>query len=68
MKWEDAERAINFTFRSPARFLKVEFQGGEPLLAFPLIKQVVGKVEEINKTDARNVEFVICSNLSLVSD
>ena len=68
MKWEDAEKAINFMFRSPARSLKVEFQGGEPLLAFPLIKQVVGKVEEINQTEARNVEFVICSNLSLVSD
>jgi His-Xaa-Ser system radical SAM maturase HxsB len=68
MKWDDAERAINFMFRSPTRCLKVEFQGGEPLLAFPLIKQFVGRVEEINKTEARNVEFVICSNLSLVSD
>src|ERR1035437_2612950 len=68
MKWEDAEKAINFMFRSPARSLKVEFQGGEPLLAFPLIKQIVGRVEEINKTAVRNVEFVICSNLSLVSD
>ena len=35
MKAEDADKAIGFMFRSPSKSIKVEFQGGEPLLNFP---------------------------------
>jgi sulfatase maturation enzyme AslB (radical SAM superfamily) len=34
MKPELAERAIDFMFQSPSKSIKVEFQGGEPLLNF----------------------------------
>jgi uncharacterized radical SAM superfamily Fe-S cluster-containing enzyme len=39
MKPEMAEKAIDFMFRSPSKSIKVEFQGGEPLLNFALIRQ-----------------------------
>jgi uncharacterized protein len=65
---EVADKAIEFTFRSPARRLKVEFQGGEPLLQFPLVKHIVEKCSEKARAQARNVDFVICTNLSLLDD
>ena len=41
MSRENAEKALALTFRSPARALKIEFQGGEPLLNFLLIRFIV---------------------------
>jgi len=68
MSIENAERAIAFLFRSPSKALKVEFQGGEPLLNFDLIRHIVLRVKEENVAAARDVQFVIASNLAFVSD
>ncbi|MEP4034906.1 His-Xaa-Ser system radical SAM maturase HxsB [Pseudophaeobacter sp.] len=43
--------------------LKVEFQGGEPLLALPLLK----RVREFCQANIANVEFVVCTNLQSIS-
>jgi His-Xaa-Ser system radical SAM maturase HxsB len=66
MSPETASKAIDLMLRSPSRYLKVEFQGGEPLLNFEVIKRVVLEVKE--KARERDVEFVIASNLSFMSD
>lgn len=63
-----ADKAIEFMFRSPCKNIKVEFQGGESLLNFPLIKYIVNVIKEKNKNEARNVEFVIATNLSIITD
>lgn len=63
---DTADRAITLMFQSPSPNLKVEFQGGEPLLNFPLIKHVVLEVGRRN--DGRNIQFVITSNLSPLTD
>ena len=41
MSEETASRALNIAFQSPSDRIKIEFQGGEPLLNFPLIKSIV---------------------------
>jgi His-Xaa-Ser system radical SAM maturase HxsB len=63
-----ASAAVEMTFRSPAPAIKIEFQGGEPLLAFDRIKSVVEIAEARNAQESRNLQFVIASNLSLISD
>ena len=63
-----ADRAIDFTFRSPSHSIKIEFQGGEPLLNVPLIKYIVAKAKERNLAERRNLMFVVTTNLSLVTD
>ncbi len=63
-----ARRALEFVFRTPSPFVKIEFQGGEPLLNFPLIEQIVLEAERINKTERRNLQFVIATNLSFMDD
>lgn len=68
MKPEAAERAIDFMFRSPSRAIKVEFQGGESLLNFPLIRQIVERVEARNASEGRDVQFVIATNLAPLTD
>jgi uncharacterized protein len=60
--------AVDMTFRSPAHAIKIEFQGGEPLLAFDQIKSIVSIAEERNLQERRNLQFVIATNLSLLSD
>lgn len=68
MSRETAERAIDLMFRSPSPTLKVEFQGGEPLLRFDLIRSIVERVLERNETEGRQIEFVIATNLAPLDD
>jgi sulfatase maturation enzyme AslB (radical SAM superfamily) len=41
MSEQTATRALDIAFASPSARIKIEFQGGEPLLNFPLIKNIV---------------------------
>lgn len=63
-----ADKALEHTFRSPSPTIKIEFQGGEPLLNFELIRYVVERATERNQQHARTLQFVIASNLSRLSD
>lgn len=69
MTEEIADKSIDLMFQSPSNNLKIEFQGGEPLLNFPLIKYVVEKCIARNISDSnRQLNFVITTNLALISD
>jgi His-Xaa-Ser system radical SAM maturase HxsB len=68
MTKETARKALDLVFRSPSPHLKIEFQGGEPLLNFPMIRFIVEAAVEKNKTEKRNLAFVIATNLALVTD
>lgn len=63
-----ANNAVDFVFKSPAPAIKIEFQGGEPLLNFPLIQHVVTEVKRRNAGEKRNVAFVIATNLSPLNE
>lgn len=68
MSQETADKALEFVFRSPSPAIKIEFQGGEPLLNFPLIQYVVDQAKRINANHSKDVQFVITTNLSLLTD
>lgn len=68
MSAETALRALNLVFRTPAPVIKIEFQGGEPLLNFERIVQIVEEAEVLSAGCGKAVEFVITSNLALVTD
>jgi His-Xaa-Ser system radical SAM maturase HxsB len=68
MSEHTAERALAIAMESPARHIKVEFQGGEPLLNFPLIAKIVAKAKLSAPKIGKQVEFVIASNLALLTD
>jgi His-Xaa-Ser system radical SAM maturase HxsB len=68
MSRETADRALDHVFRVPGREVKIEFQGGEPLLNFELIRYVVEEAERRNRDIGKEIQFVITSNLALITD
>jgi uncharacterized protein len=68
MSLETADQAVDFMFKSPSSTIKVEFQGGEPLLSFEVLKGIVARVEARNATEKRKVEFVVATNLALLEE
>ncbi len=63
MKPSVAIKCVEFAFQSPSPDIKIEFQGGEPLLNFNIIKLIVEYAEKINEIHKKHLEFVLCSNL-----
>jgi uncharacterized protein len=59
-----ARRAVDLMLQSPSPALTLEFQGGEPLLNFPLIQFVVEYVEARNRDIGKRIDIVIATNLS----
>lgn len=68
MSEDTAERAVEMTFRSPSSAIKIEFQGGEPLLNFERIQQIVRIAKDRNLVEKRDLQFVIATNLALLND
>lgn len=68
MSEETAARALDLVFRSPAARLKIELQGGEPLLNFERVRQIVLDGRRRAGAEQRQVEFVVTSNLALLDD
>ena len=63
-----AERALRIALESPSSRIKIEFQGGEPLLNFPLITKIVENAKLAAPKVGKKIEFVIASNLALLTD
>jgi His-Xaa-Ser system radical SAM maturase HxsB len=65
---ETAIKALDLVFRSPAPEIKIEFQGGEPLLNFERIVQIVEEAEQRGQESEKRIEFVVTTNLALLTD
>lgn len=65
---ETAEKIVNLIFQSPNPFLAIEFQGGEPLLNWPVVKFIVERALEKNKKEKRTLELRLVSNFSLMDE
>jgi sulfatase maturation enzyme AslB (radical SAM superfamily) len=47
---------------------EIEFQGGEPLLNFPLIRWITAEAKRMNAGHGKDLAFVIATNLALLDD
>jgi uncharacterized protein len=65
MSLADADAALGLALRSPSPALKIEFQGGEPLLNFSLIQHIVREAKRLSA--GKQLAFVIATNLALVN-
>ena len=63
-----ASKILSIIFKSPSPNIKIEFQGGDPLLNFPIVQYFIEKAELINIYKKKNLEFVVCSNLTLIDE
>jgi His-Xaa-Ser system radical SAM maturase HxsB len=68
MTEETARQALELAFRSPSPHLKIEFQGGEPLLNFPLVRWITAEAKRMNKEHGKDLAFVIATNLALLDE
>lgn len=66
MSPETGRRAIDVALQSANHALSFEFQGGEPLLNFPVIQDMVLYAEQ--KREEKRIDFTVVSNLSLLTD
>jgi uncharacterized protein len=68
MSEETAEKSLAIGLSCPSSAIKIEFQGGEPLLNMPLIEKIVGEAESGADRYQKKVQFVIATNLALLTD
>ncbi|MBQ7063277.1 MAG: thioether cross-link-forming SCIFF peptide maturase [Firmicutes bacterium] len=70
MSFEVGKAALDFLIRSSGhrRNLEVDFFGGEPLLAFDVVKQLVAYAREQEKIHNKNFRFTLTTNGILLDD
>jgi His-Xaa-Ser system radical SAM maturase HxsB len=67
MDKKTARKTVETIFISPSPCIKIEFQGGEPLLNFNRLKYIVNYAQKLNKKHKRDLVFVVCTNLTLIT-
>jgi His-Xaa-Ser system radical SAM maturase HxsB len=68
MTEEVLHHSVDLVMANPSQCVTMEFQGGEPLLNFDLVKEAVLYSKEQNKTQCKDIEYVICTNLVQLED
>ena len=66
MSKEIAKKSVDIALESPAKYLNFEFQGGEPLMNFEVIKYIIEYSQEVSKD--KIIEYNLVSNLTLLTD
>jgi His-Xaa-Ser system radical SAM maturase HxsB len=65
---DTAKKVVETIFQSPSPIIKIEFQGGEPLLNWDIVKFITEYASLLNIKAKRKIEFVICTNLTLLEE
>ena len=70
MSYEVGKRALDFLMENPGprRNLEVDFFGGEPLMNFQVVKDLVAYARSIEKEKGKNFRFTLTTNGVLVDD
>ena len=64
MTLKTAQKTVERIFECPNPNVTIEFQGGEPLLNFPVVKEVVKNAQKLAKKTLKNVTFTLVTNLT----
>lgn len=68
MSVETAERSVDLALASTSPDITIEFQGGEPLLRFDLLKHIVDYALDKNRAAQKTLEFALVSNLAAMDE
>ncbi len=70
MSFEVGKRALDFLIENSGtrRNLEVDFFGGEPLMNFEVVKQLVAYARSVEKEKGKNFRFTLTTNGVLVDD
>ena len=68
MSVEVLRKSVDLMLHNPSPSVTMEFQGGESMLRFDLVKEGVLYANESNKTIGKKITYVICTNLTILTD
>ena len=68
MDEDTAKAVVDFIFTSPADLLAIEFQGGEPLFNFDIIKFVIEYAEKKAIERHKKIRFNLVTNLTMMTE
>lgn len=68
MSAETAEKSVELALGSSSPFITVEFQGGEPLVNFSVVKRAIEYGQRRAKEIGKSIEFTMVSNLALMDE
>jgi len=68
MDKETAKKAVDIAFSSPNKYLAIEFQGGEPLLNYEVVKFIVEYSRGKEKKEKKDLQIRLVSNFSLLDE
>jgi len=68
MNKKTAKKVVDFIFQSPSFCITIEFQGGEPLLRFDIIKYIIEYSKQLNQIYKKNLLFAVVSNFTLMDE
>ena len=68
MSFELAEKTVDFIFQTPSNSITMEFQGGEPLLNFPVVKHITKYAKKLATEKKKNLHLALVTNLTLMDE
>lgn len=68
MTREVAEKSLDNIFKTTSKHVVIEFQGGEPLVNWPIVKFIVESARERNKKHKKELSLRLISNFSLMNE
>ncbi len=68
MDRETAKSTVDFIFQSPSNYIMIEFQGGEPLMNFDIVKFIIKYAQKLNRKAKKKLRFSLVSNFSLMDE
>lgn len=68
MTKQTAKNIVKTIFQSPSPCIKIEFQGGDPSTDFEMVKYIIEEAEWQNLFKKKELDFVICTNLTLLNE
>lgn len=63
-----ARKTVDVIFQSPVDRFSIEFQGGEPLINWDVVRFVIEYAQEKNKVAKKNMGIGLVTNLSLMTE
>jgi sulfatase maturation enzyme AslB (radical SAM superfamily) len=68
MTEETARGVVDRIFAGPSPAITIEFQGGEPLANWPVVRFIVDYARTLNKTAGKSLWLNLVTNLSLLDE
>ncbi len=68
MTKKTAKEVVDKIFETTSQFVAIEFQGGEPLVNWPIVKFIIEESIEKNKTKKKDLEIRLVSNFTLMDE